>query len=106
MPSRRMEIEDLAPCIGDVVVLPSGRRVMLTTAPYRGFPWIATKVRCHWEVLRPGLSAPEPVSFAIGKSPAPGLDEADACALAVLLNAVRPAPREAAGIAARKSRAG
>jgi hypothetical protein len=98
-----METKDQAPAIGDVVALPSGRTVMLTTAPYPDAPWIALKVRTHWEVRRRGHRAFQSARFAIGRTPAPGLDEADAQALAALLNAVRPAVRPAAGVPARKT---
>jgi len=92
-----MEPSNAPPQIGDVVALPSGRRVMLTAAPYAGNPWTAQRVRDHWEVLRPGLITSRPNSFGIGLFPEQGLDEADANALVDFLNAVLPAQRNAVG---------
>ena len=88
---------DEAPRIGDMVVLPSGKNVMLTTLPYPGCPWAVQQVGDHWEAQRPGLTTLRPNGFAIGRFPAASLDEADARALVELLNAVRPAERQAAG---------
>ena len=84
---------DRAPRVGDTVVLPSGRPVVIRSVSTPACRWVACKVRSHWEVQRPGLLSGQPSRFRPGRFPAPALTEADARALADFLNAALPAER-------------
>jgi len=82
-----------APRVGDDVTLPSGLRVKLTVKAVRDRPWAAIETGWLWHVCREhGREGHALVSFyfdPVRRIPLQ-LSEADARALADLLNQARP----------------
>lgn len=80
-----------APRIGDLVSLPSGRKVRLMCAAEAGRPWAPIEVTpSYWHVCREhGVAGHAGVSHYFESRRPLQLDEADARALAIALNRVR-----------------
>jgi len=78
--------------LGSDVTLPSGKRVRITAPADVQRPWLAVESGHVWQVCRPhGQPYTRGASFYFGGKPAPlQFDEADAKALAEMLNLVRP----------------